>query len=299
MDNYVNNFECRIKNVLDLAPPGSFISATLTPSGSILNNPVAGGIFSGRMSPILDGSAIVGTFFNDGAASLYNPRTVNNGAIRGLGLINSGNFAAPHLSSMQDLVTTNKNSILSPWQVVTTDYYLVDAGTSHRELAGIRSHTFTTAGVIRENTGWAKCLNNNQVLTSYTKEDFINNGGSITLTAFDNGGTESRVNYSTTSDIVICDHCKGGTSVSLTSCNITTHVCNRILNTTDFGLLVRNVAFPETFTLITNDSCLGWSAMNLNSFAIDNKIFWKEHYQKFYIKKLVKLIKQKIHVQYQ
>ena len=140
---------------------------------------------------------------------------------------------------------------------------------------------FTTAGVIAENSGWASCLRDNQVLNSYTKEDFRNNGGSITLTAFDNSGPEATVSFNESSNI-LCGNC-GRATVSLSSGSNMVHACvsfSETSNTADFGLIVRTVAFPQIFTLITNECCLGWSSRNFNSFTTEKNIYWK-YYSKF------------------
>jgi|SRR3989344_1014962 len=242
------------KKLLDFTSPNFFVSAT----------PISNDL-------TLSESAATEAFHNLGTA----------GTIMGdTGFINSSDFIIPY-NSIQDSIAINQDSIFSLWQAVTTNHYLVDAGTSYRELAKVRNQTFTTAGVIAENSGWASCLRDNQVLNSYTKEDFRNNGGSITLTAFDNSGPEATVSFNESSNI-LCGNC-GRATVSLSSGSNMVHACvsfSETSNTADFGLIVRTVAFPQIFTLITNECCLGWSSRNFNSFTTEKNIYWK-YYSKF------------------
>ena len=110
--------------------------------------------------------------------------------------------------------------------------------------------------------------------------DFKDNSGLITLTAFDTYGLESTVRYDTKSDTVACAHCGSPTSSTLTSDGNQVYVCQR-LSPTDFSSLVRAVAFPRIFSLLTNEGCLGWSSAPLDSWLFEKHAIkkWKLIYR--------------------
>lgn len=165
-------------------------------------------------------------------------------------------------------------------ELAVENKFLVDAGVSYRDFWGCSDYTYAVEGVKKENEGWANFLEEDHFLKSYTREDFRANSGLRTLTAFDVHGPEATVYYNTEADVVTCGHCGAPTSVSLTSGGTKVYVC-QTLSSTDFSLLVRGIAFPRIFTLLTNEGCLGWSSAPLNSWLFEKHVLkkWKIIYR--------------------
>ena len=172
---------------------------------------------------------------------------------------------------------SNKIGLFSENIFFTSKYNLVDSGTSYRDFVSCANYTYAVEGVDYENNGWANFLGDDHFLHSYTRQDFKNNSGLITLTAFDSCGPQTTVQYNTKADTITCGCCGAPTSGTLTSNRIEAYVCQH-LSSTDFSSLVRAVAFPEIFTLFTNEIPLGWCSRALHSFSPEKKVYW-EYYK--------------------
>lgn len=156
---------------------------------------------------------------------------------------------------------------------------LVDANIEPGYIKAIdSSRLYTTNGVARENSYWADNISEDHKLDSYAQSDFRNNGGMVQLTGPDlYDDSVTTVYYNAHATTVTCECCGIPTTATLTNAYGTTvYICQR-LSSTDVGLLVWTLAFPD-LKLFTHDKCLGWSSAKLGSVTVDDSntrlIYW-------------------------
>ncbi len=151
--------------------------------------------------------------------------------------------------------------------------FLVDACVDHRPFNSYVGTTFTTTSVVEEAEGkWRNRLSEDNILNSYTCAEISESPNSVmTLTAFDQSGPEATVRYEqTTTETVFCGNCGRSCNATLTNDNgDVAYVCSN-LSSEDQSLLIRIIAFPKIFTLITNDRCLGSSSSVFSSYSLKN-----------------------------
>ena len=162
----------------------------------------------------------------------------------------------------------------------TGQYLLLDTNISTGFISGHEDLVYTETLVANEKTGgyFYNTLSKNHILTSHTRKDFKEEGGTMSIKAFDIYGPEAIVFYYTGGETVYCGNCSAPISGTLTNAyGISYNVCQH-LSPADFGLLVRATSFSEIFILITDEGCLGWSSALSGSVSLLKQNKWYNHF---------------------
>lgn len=158
---------------------------------------------------------------------------------------------------------------------------LVDANINSREIRGAitSKEIYTVTGVDMEaGSKW----DNAQLQDSYSVNDIKDNSGTMSLTAsIGEKPEESTVCYSPLSNAVSCGCCGAPARGILSSAYGSACACQN-LSKNDQKLLVETVAFPWLFILVTNEGCLGWSSMFLNSYCLQKRKYWRYYFEELY-----------------
>lgn len=172
---------------------------------------------------------------------------------------------------------------MEKYLINNTDHYiLLDTNVSTTFVNGHKDIVFTETLVAMEKAGgyFYNTLSKNHILASHTRSDFREEGGTMTLKAFDSHGSEASISYYTGGENVYCGNCNAPISGTLTSSDgVSCNVCQH-LSPTDFSLLVRATGFSWIFTLITDEGCLGWSSALSGSASLFRQNKW---YNYFYV----------------
>lgn len=198
-------------------------------------------------------------------ASIFNPIGEN---------IKYGVLPTVESSFLKDIFTDN-------YAALSNKNMLVDACADLKSLSSITGRIYdnvytetavseeraTTVNGVRAPSWFENNLAEGHILQTHTRSDFEATG-SVTLTAFDTYGPQSTVYYNTyTTNTHLCNNCGSPLSGTLTSGMSTVDVCQH-LSSTDFSLLIRAVAFPQIFILITNEGCLGGCSASIGSCSL-------------------------------